>query len=81
MRILVHIGPEQVGAAALQRVLADKRDQLAGKGVLYARAPGNRNHTKLFMAVTDPDHVDPLRHAACLPFTRRMAGRREGFPA
>ena len=63
MRILVHIGPEQVGAAALQRVLADKRDQLAGKGVLYARAPGNRNHTKLFMAVTDPDHVDPLRHA------------------
>jgi hypothetical protein len=63
MRIHVHIGPEQVGAARLQRVLADKRDQMTGKGVLYARAPGNRNHTKLFMAVTDPDHIDPLRHA------------------
>lgn len=63
MRIVVHIGPAEVGAARLQRVLADKREQMAGNGVLYARAPGNRNHTRLFMAVSDPDHVDPLRHA------------------
>ena len=61
MRIHLHIGLEQVGVDRLQNVLAAKRDQLAAKGVLYARSPGNKNHTRLFMAVTDPDHVDPLR--------------------
>ncbi|MGH1425079.1 MAG: glycosyltransferase family 2 protein [Pseudooceanicola sp.] len=61
MKIYVHIGLEHVGAARLQSVLADKRDQLAGKGVLFPRSPGNKNHTRLFMAVTDPDHIDPLR--------------------
>ena len=63
MRIDLHIGLEQCGAARLQEVLAAKREQLIGKGFLYARSPGARNHTRLFMAVTDPDHVDPLRHA------------------
>ncbi|HSG56899.1 MAG TPA: glycosyltransferase family 2 protein, partial [Paracoccaceae bacterium] len=62
MRIYVHIGLEQVGAARLQNVLAAKRDQMIGKGVLFARSPGNKNHTRLFMAVTDPDHIDPLRY-------------------
>lgn len=61
MRIRLHIGPEQVGADRLQHILADKREQLAGKGILFPRAPGTRNHTRLFMAVTDPDHIDPLR--------------------
>ncbi|MGR3322731.1 MAG: glycosyltransferase family 2 protein [Pseudooceanicola sp.] len=61
MRILLHIGLEHVGAARLQSVLADKREQLVSKGVLFARSPGNRNHTRLFMAATDPDHIDPLR--------------------
>ena len=61
MRIVLHIGPEQVGADRLQRVLADKRKSLAGKGILFPRSPGARNHTRLFMAVTDPGHVDPLR--------------------
>ncbi len=63
MRIYLHIGLEQVGADRLQKVLNAKRDQLLGQGVLYAASPGARNHTRLFMAVTDPDHVDPLRHA------------------
>ncbi|MDF1855603.1 glycosyltransferase family 2 protein [Pseudooceanicola sp.] len=61
MRIYLHIGLEHVGAERLQAVLVDKRAQLIGKGVLFARSPGNRNHTRLFMAVTDPDHIDPLR--------------------
>ncbi|WP_223424182.1 glycosyltransferase family 2 protein [Tateyamaria pelophila] len=61
MRIHLHIGLEQVGADRLQHVLALKRDQLISKGVLFARSPGNTNHTRLYMAVTDPDHIDPLR--------------------
>lgn len=61
MRIYLHIGPQHVGAPRLQQVLDDKRGQLRDKGVLVPRGPGNRNHTRLFMAVTDPDHIDPLR--------------------
>ncbi len=61
MRIHLHIGLEQVSAARLQQVLADKREQLAGKGILFPRSPGPNNHTRLYMAVTDPDHIDPLR--------------------
>ena len=62
MRIYLHIGLEHTGADRLQKVMADKRDQLRSKGVLFPRAPGSKNHTRLFMAVTDPDHVDPLRY-------------------
>lgn len=61
MRIFLHIGPEEASASRVQSVLADKREQLSRKGVLYARSPGNKNHTRLFMSVTDPGHVDPLR--------------------
>ncbi len=61
MRIYLHIGPEEASAARIQSVLSDKREQLLGKGVLYARSPGNKNHTRLFMAATDTGHVDPLR--------------------
>ncbi|MEO0401715.1 MAG: glycosyltransferase family 2 protein [Pseudomonadota bacterium] len=61
MQIHLHIGLEQVGADRLQSVLALKRDQLLSKGVLYPRTPGNKNHTRLYMAVTDPGHIDPLR--------------------
>lgn len=61
MRIDLHIGPQAVGADRLQSVLSDKRGNLEQNGVLYPRTPGRGNHTRLFMAVTDPDHVDPLR--------------------
>jgi len=62
MRIDLHIGLEHVGAERLQDILASKREQLIGKGILFARSPGNKNHTRLFMSVTDPDHIDPLRY-------------------
>ncbi|WP_425043780.1 glycosyltransferase family 2 protein [Primorskyibacter sp. S87] len=61
MRIHLHIGLEHVGASRLQQVMATKREQMLGKGVLFPRSPGAKNHTRLFMAVTDPDHIDPLR--------------------
>ena len=62
MRIYLHIGLEHTGVDRLQSIMADKRDQLRSKGVLFPRAPGSKNHTRLFMAVTDPDHIDPLRY-------------------
>jgi len=61
MRIILHIGLEQVGAERIQDVLAAKREGLIGKGILFPRSPGTKNHTRLFMAMTDADHVDPLR--------------------
>lgn len=61
MRIYVHIGPDGATTDRLQHILDAKRDQMLGKGVLYARSPGARNHTRLFMAVTDPDNIDSLR--------------------
>lgn len=61
MRIVIHIGPAEVGADRLQKVLADKREALERKGVLFPSAAGATNHTRLYMAVTDPDHIDPLR--------------------
>lgn len=61
MRILLHIGVEHAGADRVQKLLADRRADLSRQGVLYPESPGNRNHTRLYMAVTDPDHVDPLR--------------------
>ncbi len=61
MRIFVHIGPDGPSSDRMQRVLDAKRDQMAAKGVLYARSPGARNHTRLFMAVTDADNIDSLR--------------------
>ncbi|MFD1193644.1 glycosyltransferase family 2 protein [Seohaeicola saemankumensis] len=60
-RIHLHIGLDAPATARLQAVLADKREQLLSKGILFPRAAGARNHTRLFMAVTDPDHVDALR--------------------
>lgn len=61
MRIYLHIGPDGTTSDRLQSILDSKRDQLVAKGVLYARSPGARNHTRLFMAVTDPENIDSLR--------------------
>lgn len=61
MKIHLHIGLEGCGTNRLQDVLSDKRAQLEGKGVLFPRAAGAKNHTRLFMAVTAPENVDPLR--------------------
>jgi len=61
MKIHLHIGLDPAATNRLQTILSDKREQLIGKGVLFPRSPGGKNHTRLFMAVTDPDHIDPLR--------------------
>ncbi|MDK3016254.1 glycosyltransferase family 2 protein [Pseudodonghicola flavimaris] len=61
MRLYLHIGPQHMGAHRLQALLSHHRKALKAQGVLMPLAPGDKNHTRLYMAVTDPDHVDPLR--------------------
>lgn len=61
MRIYLHIGPDGPSSDRIQRVLDAKRGRLRDEGVLFARSPGARNHTRLFMAVSDPDRADVLR--------------------
>ncbi len=61
MRIIVHVGMDQCGASRIQDTLANKRDQLSSKGILYPTAAGRTNHTRLYMAVSDPENVDTLR--------------------
>jgi len=62
MKIYLHIGLPHCGAEQLQKFLGNKRGQLAKKSVLFPQSPGRKNHTRLFMAMTDPDNVDPLRY-------------------
>jgi hypothetical protein len=63
MRIDLHIGFSEAGADALQAAMAEKREQLLRQGILFPAALGKKNHTRLYMAVTEPDHIDPLRFA------------------
>lgn len=63
MKILVHIGLPLCGNAAVQAALADSRAALLAQGVLVPEALGRKNHARLYMAVSDPDNVDPLRAA------------------
>ena len=61
MRIVLHVGLDPWAVERLHRVMAAKRRGLARRGVLLPKSPGANNHTRLFMAVSDPDRVDLLR--------------------
>ncbi|SPF80495.1 glycosyltransferase family 2 protein [Pseudoprimorskyibacter insulae] len=61
MKIILHIGPDAEASSRLQAVMDAKRGAMLQRGVLFARSPNARNHTRLFMAVPDPDNVDVLR--------------------
>ena len=63
MKITLLLTPEALGAARMGQVLSARRGALARSGVLVPKTAGERSHSRLFMAVTDPDHVDPLRAA------------------
>ena len=79
MRIFLHIGLPHTGATRLQSVLAAKRAQLAKAGALFPRAGGKENHTRLFMAVTEPGHVDPLRFNRGFVTPDAQAALRDGL--
>ena len=63
MRIHLHIGPDAGHSKQIQTLLSRRRRALIRKGVLFARSPGERNHTRLFMAVSDPLRPDTLRYS------------------
>jgi hypothetical protein len=60
-RLTLHIGMPHCGASRIQAVLAHNRSAMQNSGVLFPEIAGNQNHTRLFMAVIDPDHIEPFR--------------------
>ncbi|MDK3071907.1 glycosyltransferase family 2 protein [Sedimentitalea sp. JM2-8] len=81
MRIHLHIGLDAHRTAQMQRVMSGQRDQMAERGNLFARSPGAEDHARLFMAVTDHDHIDPLRFGQNLLDPNRQRGLREALIA
>lgn len=79
MKIYLHIGTEPQAVSALQNVLEAKRDQLAKKNILFARAGGGKNHTRLYMAVSDPTAVDSLRHNRGITTPQKQARLRDNL--
>ncbi len=77
MRIDLHIGLEQAATLAVQRQLSNNRAALQTAGILYPVAPGKQAHTRLFMAVTEPDNIDALRQNRGIATPRRQAKLRE----
>jgi hypothetical protein len=61
VKLTVLITPEALGAGRLQAALEAKRDALSKQGVMVPQGPFKRNHTRLFMAATDPGRLDWLR--------------------
>ena len=79
MKIFLHIGMEQCGAGLIQNLLEDKRDQLAKKGVVFARSGGGKNHTRLYMAASDPGSIDVLRYNRGVKSAARQERLRENL--
>ena len=81
MKIVLHIGLEHCGGSALQDVMRAQRGALRKAGILYPRAPGRRNHTRLFMAATAPARTEPLRVARGLSDAGAQAQMRQKLTA
>jgi len=77
MKISLHIGPDTWATTRMQEALHAKRNQLLRQGVLFARSPGAKNHTRLFMAASDPEAVDALRHGRGFADAARQASLRD----
>ena len=89
MRVTVHIGMQKTGSTAVQQYLDVNRDVLAGRGLLFPRALGQRNQQLLpiiahgsdeisaihrRMRMTEPDEVRQ-RVAKATRRTRRLISR------
>lgn len=79
MRIRLHIGLDAQRTAQMQRVMAAQRDPMAERGSLFARSPEAEGDARLFMAVTDPYHVDPLRFQRNVSDPDRQRGLRDAL--
>lgn len=63
MRVLLFIGLPHCGLEEFQTALFQHRDRLREHGILVPAFGRKRSHSRLYMAVSDPDRPDPLRHA------------------
>lgn len=62
MRVVVFIGLPYCGLEEFQTELFDHREALLSQGVLVPQFGKKRSHSRLYMAVSDPDRPDPLRY-------------------
>ncbi|MBN8994599.1 MAG: hypothetical protein J0H94_05205 [Rhizobiales bacterium] len=79
-RLFVHAGTHKTGTTSIQKVLADNRDWLAERGLVYARGGGrygNKHAHHGFAQALIGDDAGKLR--AAREFVRAMA--REGKPS
>ncbi|WP_372891321.1 glycosyltransferase family 2 protein [Rhodosalinus sp.] len=81
MRIVLHVGLDPWAVERLRRVMAAKRQGLARRGILLPKSPGANNHTRLCMAVSDPDRVDMLRAQRGFGPAEAQAGLRDALAA
>ncbi|KAA1426301.1 hypothetical protein [Nocardioides antri] len=79
--VVLHIGSDKTGTTSLQQLLRRNRRELAGRGILYPRAPGPVRHAGLGLYAR-PDHAllesrDWLRGGYPAPdvFRRRLRRR------
>lgn len=61
MDLILHIGTEKTGSTSIQRALANCRDDLRDKGILYPRLFGSENHMEVAVAAMGPRPHDPLQ--------------------
>ena len=63
MEIVLIVTPAAMVGGEIGPRLADARKRLAASKILYPRAPGAKNHTRLAMSHLDRDHRTQLRSA------------------
>lgn len=77
MRVALFIGLPHCGLDDLQSDLFDGAAALLPRGLLVPRFGRKRSHARLYMAVSDPDRPDALRHARGLRTAGMQARLRE----
>lgn len=61
MKVILHIGTEKTGSTSIQRTLAEDREELAERGILYPRLFGSDNHMEIAVAAMDLSRDDELK--------------------
>ena len=59
-KLIIHIGTEKTGTSSIQTFLRDHRRHLMGQKVLYPRAPGDLNHTRLSAYAMDDERREDV---------------------
>jgi len=77
MRVVLFIGLPHCGLDDLQSDLFEGREALLARGLLVPRFGRKRSHSRLYMAVSDPDRPDPLRQSRGLRAADMQARLRE----